>query len=72
MIFGSISTQLNTLTKPEPSTTAVSLGKLIPPLIDHGDSWTTRRVLGNPPRKTLKDGSRPVRSHCTPAQADGR
>ena len=38
MIFGSISTQFNTLTKPEPSTTAVSLGKLIPPLIDHGDS----------------------------------
>ena len=46
MIFGSISTQLNSLIKPEPSTTAVS-ATFIPPLITE-ISWTTRRVLGKP------------------------
>ena len=63
MIFGSISTQLNTLTKPEPSTTAVS-ATFIPPLFTE-ISWTTRRVL-----ETLKVHARYESLHM--AQADGR
>ena len=50
MIFGSISTQFNTLTKPEPSTTAVSATY---PTAHHGD------LLDHPPRSRKPTSENP-------------
>ena len=51
MIFGSISTQFNTLTKPEPSTTAVSA--------TYPAAHRSRRLLDHPPRSRKPTSENP-------------